>query len=324
MKILSPVDRPEEAARLADLGAEEFYGGFLSPEWAEAFSLAASANRRSFAEAQIADAGAQKEIVDTVHGKGAAFFLTVNSPFYIAEQFPPLLALLERAVDLGVDALIAADIGLILEARERWPGLPVHLSTMAEVTNSAAVAFYHRLGVRRVTLPRHLSTGEIGKIVEASPSTKFDVFVLYGQCANAEGLCTFSHDHPQRRWPCVQPYRIVPGEERGGRRQGRAPAVCAQMLWDGVARGEACGLCSLYDLHRAGIESVKIVGRGTGGERKEWAVKTVRLLLDILEGGSVGREEFCAQARRFYREKFPKGCRATLCYFPEYLEAAGD
>ena len=46
------------------------------------------------------------------------------------------------------------------EAQKRWPELPVHLSTMAEVTNSAAVAFYERLGVRRITLPRHLALGE--------------------------------------------------------------------------------------------------------------------------------------------------------------------
>jgi putative protease len=324
VKILSPVDGPEEASRLADLGARELYGGFLSPRWAEDFSLAASANRRSFAEAQIPDEGSLREVVVAAHEKEAAFFLTVNSPFYIREQFPPLLEMLQQAVALGVDAIIAADVSLLLETKERWPTLPVHLSTMAEVTNSAAVAFYRRLGVRRVTLPRHLSTAEIGKIVAASPGTKFDVFVLYGQCANAEGLCTFSHDHPERRWPCVQPYTITPGDDAAGRREDRAPAACAQMLWDGLGRGEACGLCSLYDLRRLGIESVKIVGRGTGRERKEWAVRTARRLIDLLEGEDMGREEFCSEARRLYRERFPKGCRATLCYFPEYIGAAGD
>ena len=96
------------------------------------------------------------------------------------------------------------------------------------------------------------------------------------------------------------------------------------MLWDGVGRGEACGLCALYDLHRMGIESVKIVGRGTGRERKEWAVGTVRGLLDWMEEGRPGREEFCSEARRLYRERFPRGCRATLCYFPEFLEAGRD
>jgi len=321
VKILSPVDRPEEAARLADLGAREFYGGFLSPRWTELYSLAASANRRSFAEAQIDDEGALREIIGTAHDRGASFFLTLNSPFFIREQFEPLLATVEAAIDAGIDALIAADVSLIMEAGRRWPSLPVHLSTMAEVSNSAAAAFYRRLGVSRITFPRHLSVGEIEAVVEASPGLKFDVFTLYGQCVNAEGLCTFSHDDPGRVWPCVQPYRVE-GDAGTSRPGGdRAPSVCAQMLWDGLARGEACGLCALRDLERLGVESVKIVGRGTGSDRKEWAVRSVAELLRLLETKDVGREEFCSAARRIYRERFPKGCRATLCYFPEFLGA---
>jgi putative protease len=325
MKILCPVDGPDEAARLAALGARELYGGVLSPRWSGSFGLAASANRRSFPEAQIADMEALRAAVDAAHAGDASFFLTVNSPFYTRDQFGPLLDILERAVEAGVDAFIAADIGLIIEARERWPSIPVHLSTMAEVTNSGAASFYRRLGVGRITLPRHLSLSEIEGIVSGSEGMKFDVFILYGQCANAEGICTFSHDHPRRLWPCVQPYRIASRSAGTSLREGRAPALCAQQLWDGLARGEACGLCGLRDLHRLGVEAVKIVGRGTATARKEWAVATTaRLIAMIEEGGNAGkggdgRDEFRAEARRLYRERFPKGCRSTLCYFPELL-----
>jgi hypothetical protein len=69
---------------------------------------------------------------------------------------------------------------------------------------------------------------------------------------------------------------------------------------------------------------VKIVGRGTSTGRKEWAVRSVARLLRLLEEKDPGREEFCAAARRIYRERFPKGCRATLCYFPEFLGAGDD
>jgi putative protease len=194
---------------------------------------------------------------------------------------------------------------------------------VAEVTNSAAVAFYEKLGVRRVTLPRHLALGEVRDIVQGSPGMKFDVFALYGQCANAEGLCTFSHDHPRRVWPCVQPYHISCSEKEEERGE-LAPAVCAQMLWDGLERGEACGLCALPDLEEAGIGSVKIVGRGTSTVRKEWAVSTIASLLRFLKEKNPGREEFCREARRRYGERFPRGCRPTLCYFPELAGASGE
>jgi len=322
MHILCPVDTVPEVKELARLGAREFYGGFVSPEWVRRFTFAASANRRSFPEAQISDEGTFRALVDTVHDAGATFALTVNSPFYSAGQMGPLLATIDMALGAGVDALIAADIGLILEARSRWPALPVHLSSLAEVSNSPAAAFYRRLGIDRITLPRHLSLAEIEALVRGGGETRFDTFVLYGQCANAEGLCTFSHDHPRRTWPCVQFYRIgqaapaAPGE-------GTAPAQCGQMLWGGLNRGEACGLCALYDLDRLGIEGLKIVGRGTSPARKRWAVGAVADLLQLLRPGDPGRDAFCAEARRIYRDRFSGGCRPTLCYFPEFLEKGG-
>ncbi len=319
MHILSPVDSPAEAARLASLGARELYGGYLDPDWERRFTLAASANRRSFPEAQIRGETQLRGVVRACHREGASFLLTANSPFYTAEQFGPLLDTVAMAVDAGVDGIIAADIGLILEARRRWPGVPVHLSSLAEVTNGEAAAFYGDLGVGRITLPRHLSLREIEGIVTGSPGVEFDVFVLYGQCPNAEGFCTFSHDHPRRIWPCVQNYRISRG---GNRRGGKAKAhpLCGQMLWGGINRGEACGLCALWDLGRIGITGLKVVGRGTSSGRKEWAVGTLSRLLGLLEGQPTSREEFLRAARAAYRERFTRGCRPTHCYFPELLE----
>ncbi len=321
MKILSPVDRLSEVRELASLGAGEFYGGFVTSEWEERFTLAASANRRSFPEAQIRGESTLRDIVAAAHDEGATFALTVNSPFYSREQIDPLVDIIDRALRAGVDSLIVADTGFILEARERWPEVPLHLSSLAEVANRAAVAFYRNLGIERIALPRHLTLLDIERLVRGSPDMKFDVFILYGQCANAEGFCTFSHDHPRRVWPCVQDYRIEQAGVGGGS-EGRAPALCGQMLWGGLNRGEACGLCGLHDLHRVGIEGLKIVGRGTSPERKRWAVGTLAALIGLLESGKPGREAFLRKAKEIYRREFPRGCRPTLCYFPELLDVA--
>lgn len=320
MRILSPVDTAEEAFSLVSLGAKELYGGYLGPRWNEIFGLGASANRRSFPEAQVSGEEEFRRIIGETHAGGAKFFLTVNSPFYTAEQARMLMEVVDEAVTAGIDAIIAADIGFIVKARHRWPGLPVHLSTLAEVTNSAAVAFYHGLGVERITLPRHLTTRQIGDLIEASPGTVFDAFILYGQCVNAEGHCTFSHDDARRVWPCVQPFTIGGAEEAAGGET--SAAFCGQKVWDGLPRGEACGLCGLWDLRRLGVRAAKVVGRGTSRERKEWAVSTVASLLSMMDAGGISREDFLREARERYRKQFPGGCRPTLCYFPEYLEEA--
>jgi putative protease len=47
-------------------------------------------------------------------------------------------------VELGPDALIMADPGLILLVRERWPEVHIHLSVQANTTNAAAVRFWQR------------------------------------------------------------------------------------------------------------------------------------------------------------------------------------
>jgi putative protease len=314
VNILCPVDSEAEAAALAALGAGEFYGGYLPKEWAGRFGLAAPPNRRTFAEAQIADAGALRAILAAAHAGGAEFFLTVNSPVYAAAQYAALFSLVEEALEAGVDALIAADPGFILEARARWPAVRIHLSTLADAANHGAAAFWRRLGVGRITLPRHLTLSGVEALIAASPGMRFDAFVLYGQCPNDEGQCTFSHDHPARTWPCVQHYRIEPlADSRPARR-----AAAAQRGWGGLSRADACGLCALWDLERLGVSSAKIVGRGMSTERKAWAVRTVAELLGMIAGG-IGREEFLAAARRRSRARFPHGCSPCLCYFPELI-----
>jgi len=314
VRILCPVDSAAEAETLAGLGAGELYGGYLPKQWAERFALAAPPNRRTFAEAQISDQKELRAVVAAAHAGGAEFYLAVNSPFYAREQYPALLELAGEALAAGTDAFIAADPGFIIAARARWPGVRIHLSTLADAANRGAAAFWRRLGVERITLPRHLSLAATASLLAASPGMRFDAFVLYGQCPNDEGQCTFSHDHPGRTWPCVQPYAVslLPDSP-----QARC-AADAHAGWAGLSRADACGLCALWDLARLGVEAVKIVGRGTPTERKAWAVRTVAELIGLIDAGS-GREQFCAAAREFARGRFAHGCSPYLCYYPEMI-----
>jgi putative protease len=95
-------------------------------------------------------------------------------------------------VALGPDALIMADPGLILLARERWPELPIHLSVQANTTNAAAVRFWQRQGIRRVILSRELSIAEIAAIRDACPDIELEVFVHGALCIAYSGRCLLS------------------------------------------------------------------------------------------------------------------------------------
>ena len=64
----------------------------------------------------------------------------------------------DQAADLGVDAVIAADISVLDYAHRRHPDLPLHLSVQGSATNYEAIRGYHEhFGIRRVVLPRVLS-----------------------------------------------------------------------------------------------------------------------------------------------------------------------
>ena len=64
---------------------------------------------------------------------------------------------MEPVMELGPDALIMADPGLILMVRERWPDTAIHLSVQANTMNYASVRFWQQQGITRIILSRELS-----------------------------------------------------------------------------------------------------------------------------------------------------------------------
>lgn len=69
---------------------------------------------------------------------------------------------LDGAADLGVDAVILADIGILDYASRRHPGLRLHLSIQGSATNYETVNFaQHQFGVRRAVLPRVLTLAQV-------------------------------------------------------------------------------------------------------------------------------------------------------------------
>ncbi|MFP4683540.1 MAG: tRNA 5-hydroxyuridine modification protein YegQ [Ectothiorhodospira sp.] len=131
------------------------------------------------------------EGIRLAHGAGRRFLLAAN-----VCPHPSKLETFERdlapVLDLGPDALIMADPGLILRVRERWPEVPVHLSVQANTVNAAAVRFWQGVGVRRVILSRELSLDEIASIRQACPDVELEVMVHGALCIAYSGRCLLS------------------------------------------------------------------------------------------------------------------------------------
>ncbi|WP_269850329.1 peptidase U32 family protein [Methanosarcina horonobensis] len=71
--------------------------------------------------------------------------------------------LLSRLREMGTDAIIIQDLGLISLSRKYLRDLPLHASTQMTLHNSGGVRFVKELGIERVVLSREVSLEDIKK-----------------------------------------------------------------------------------------------------------------------------------------------------------------
>jgi putative protease len=316
MRIISPVDNLKETRLLLEAGADELYGGYIPAKWVD-YSLAASLNQRTFSSAQIASEQELSEIIALVKAHECRFALTLNAPFYTAEQFPLLVEYVDQMVALGIDSLILADPGLMRLLKKRHTHLEYHASTLAHLTNAGAVRFMAEQGVQRVVLPRHLAVADMASIIRQVPDVLCDAFLLVGKCPNSEGLCTFHHSSPEKIWPCEIPYEVAPLADRASPRLQQA--MQRQSSWSESNRRHGCGLCAIPHLREAGVHGLKLVGRGAPTAQKVRNITLTRDFLALTESVT-DFEEFRRLAMAAHRERFSAACQQNVCYYPEFFE----
>jgi len=129
--------------------------------------------------------------IEEAHAAGKLFFLASNIAAH-NNKLKNYLNDLEPVIEMGPDALIMSDPGLIMMVRDRFADVPVHLSVQSNVVNYAAVKFWQSLGLRRIILSRELSLKEIGQIREQCPDIELEVFVHGALCIAYSGRCLLS------------------------------------------------------------------------------------------------------------------------------------
>ncbi len=122
-----------------------------------------------------------------------------NKHFCVASNIAPhndkvrsYLRDMEPVIDMGPDALIMSDPGLIMMVRDKWPDMPIHLSVQANAVNWATVKFWESQGLKRVILSRELSLDEIEEIRQRCPDIELEVFVHGALCIAYSGRCLLS------------------------------------------------------------------------------------------------------------------------------------
>jgi len=136
---------------------------------------------------------------EEVLGKGIEEAHTMGKLFFLASNIAPhnsklktYISDLEPIIEMGPDALIMSDPGLIMMVRERWPEQTIHLSVQSNVVNYAAVKFWQSMGLKRIILSRELSLKEVAEIREKCPDIELETFVHGALCIAYSGRCLLS------------------------------------------------------------------------------------------------------------------------------------
>lgn len=175
-ELLAPAGSMEKGRMALLYGADAIYLG------GKMFGLRAFANNFSIEEIE--------EITAYAHSLGKKVYVTVNIFAHNEEmhKLPDYLLSLEKC---KVDALLIADLGVFMTARQVVPNMTLHVSTQANNTNYATVEAWKNLGAERVVLARELSIKEIEEI-NAKTNVELEAFVHGAMCISYSGRCLLS------------------------------------------------------------------------------------------------------------------------------------
>ena len=165
---------------------------------------------------------------------------------------------------IGVDALLVADIGVFSLVRELAPDMELHVSTQANVTNSAAVKAWQRLGARRTVLARELSAAEISQLRAAVPDMELEIFVHGAMCISYSGRCLLSAymtGRDSNRGACAQSCRWQYALEEAKRPGEYYPVAEDERGTYILNSKDMCLLPYLPQIRELGVDSLKIEGR---------------------------------------------------------------
>lgn len=278
-----------------DHGADTVYFGYKN-----------DTNARNFAGLNF-DHKAMVEGIDYAHRRNRRVLMAINT-FPQPGREADWHRAVDGAADLGVDAVILADVGLLDYASRRHPQLRLHLSVQGSATSYEAVNFAHReFGIRRAVLPRVLTLAQVELVIRNTP-VEIEVFGFGSLCVMNEGRCWLSSyatgESPNTVGAC-SPAKFVKWERKPGVMNTRLNGILIDRYGDNEPAGYPT-LCKgrfevngetyyameeptslnvlelLPDIARIGVAAIKVEGRQRSPAYVAQVTRTLRAALDEL------------------------------------------
>jgi U32 family peptidase len=233
-ELLAPAGSPEAFHAAMEYGADAVYLGLKK--------FSARDNAVNFTETELDHA------VGHAHALGRKVYVALNTIVQEAE-WPELLGSLAYCEEIGVDAIILQDMGVLRAIREHFPRLKWHASTQMLIHNVEGARWAERNGFERAILARELTLDEI-RDIRARVNMELETFIHGSLCYSYSGLCLFASQE----------------EGRSGNR-GKCTYICRENFQSSTGDGKAFSMKDLFaptevgELTRIGVHSLKIEGR---------------------------------------------------------------
>lgn len=265
IELLAPAKNLECGIAAVDHGADAVYIG------ADRFGARAAAGNT------ITDIA---ELVRYAHRFRVKVYVAINTVL-TDEQLPEACKLIQEVYNVGADAIIIQDMGIL---QLDIPPIPIHASTQTDNRTLSKVQFLEKAGFSRVVLARELTLRQIQNIAE-NTAVELEVFVHGALCVSYSGQCYISQAMSGRsanRGECAQycrlSYDLYDGDGNQLERSKHLLSLKDLDLSD-----------SLQELLDAGVTSLKIEGRLKDVEYVKNITAYYRQKLDDVIDASQGR-----------------------------------
>lgn len=255
-----------------------------------------------------------QEISERCRRYGVKTYLTLNTIVY-DHDLSLVKAIIDRAKEQGITAVIAMDQAVIAYARQA--GMTVHISTQINVTNVETLRFYS-LFADTMVLSRELSLSQVKKITERvtaeqikGPSgelVKIEIFGHGALCMAVSGKCYLSlhsHNSSANRGACKQncrkKYTVIDQET------GFEIELDNEYM---MSPKDLCTIGFLDQIADAGVKVLKMEGRGRSEEYVATVTRCYREAIDSLyEGGYTPERinQWMSQLETVYNRGFWSG-----------------
>lgn len=205
-----------------------------------------------------------KAAVELAHKMNKKVYLTCNTlPRNNEIEYLP--DFLKYAEEIGIDAFIIADIGVMMLAKKYAPNVEIHMSTQVGIVNYETANALYQLGAKRIVTARELSLDDIKTIRDKIPDDmQIEVFVHGAMCMSFSGRCILSDymvGRDANRGDCAQPcrwkYHLVE-ETRPGQYFPVNQDESGTYIFNSR---DLCMIEHIPELIDAGVDSFKIEGR---------------------------------------------------------------